>query len=246
MKILNLSNPFGAGKIYYKEQTGSTMADAKALIPDHPESGTVVTADEQVSGRGRVEGRKWLGGKGESLMFTVLINESDISFFKTLFPLYAGYCVMKFLQDCFSIKGLVKWPNDVLVNGDKISGILCENTDSYIMCGIGLNLNQQKFPDIDGRKAVSLYQLTGDKYNPSELLVKLLKTIYSELDSVLWKNTLEEKLYLKGENAVLSEGIPGKSERIEGQIKGIGDYGQLIFMEKGSGEIRNVYSGEIF
>ncbi len=61
-----------------------------------------------------------------------------------------------------------------------------------------------------------------------------------------WKNTLEKNLYLKGEHAVISEGIPGKSERIEGIIEGLGEYGQLMLKESAAGGLREVYSGEIY
>ena len=249
---LNIENPFKGAEIYYKETTDSTMNDARSLIDDKAESGTVISAGEQLSGRGRASGRKWLGGRDESLMFTLILREEDISFYKTLFPLYAGYCIMSCLHKYFGIECLVKWPNDVLAEGRKISGILCENTGSYILCGCGINLNQKEFPDLknssksfSGRPPVSLYQLTGKETDFNDFLLKLLDIIKSGLGSDGWKNIIEGRLFLSGENALLSEGVPGKSERIEGTIKGLGEYGQLIIEEKGTGKQREVYSGEI-
>ncbi len=257
MKIINIENPFKNAEIYYKSVTDSTMNDARSLILDNPESGTVVFAGEQLSGRGRIPGRKWYGGKDLSLMFTLLFKEKDIQFYKTLFPLFAGYCIMSCLKNCFSIESRVKWPNDVLVGGKKISGVLCENTDSYILCGCGINLNQRDFPrfDIDNaedskkqqtvsKKAVSIYQITGKNTAPEEILIKLLKEFKYSIVSLKWKALLEKNLYLKDKYAVVDNGIPGKSKKIKGFIEGIGDYGQLFVREE-RGLLHEVYSGEI-
>lgn len=246
MQVLNLDNPFSEGKIYFKEYTDSTMHDARTLIPDNPPSGTVVLTSHQTAGRGRVVGRKWFDEKGKSLMFTLLLKESDIGFFKTLFPLYAGYSILAFLEKEYGIRSAVKWPNDVLADGRKISGILCENTDNYILCGIGLNLNQEKFPSLEGKQPVSLLQLTGEKTEAAVILIKLLEIILSGLNSINWKGILEEKLYMKGENIILCEGLPGHGERIEGVISSLGEHGQLIIKEKKTGKLRDVYSGEIY
>ena len=249
---LDIINPFKGAEIYYKSVTDSTMNDAKKLLGSNPESGTVVSAGEQLSGRGRAAGRKWFGGRGESLMFTLVLREADIPFFKTLFPLYAGYCIMSCLEKYYGAECLVKWPNDVLAGDKKISGILCENTDSYILCGCGINLNQREFPRFNdysekssGRTPVSLYQLKGKDTDSNDFLIQLLYIIKKNLGTAEWKDSLEKKLYRSGENIVLDEGIPGKSERIEGLVKGLGDYGQLLIREKGSVKLREVYSGEI-
>ena len=252
MEVLNLRNPFVGAEIFYKDITDSTMNDARKLLVNNPESGTVVVAGEQLSGRGRVAGRKWLGGKDESLMFTLMIREEDVPFFKTLFPLYAGFCIMNCLEKYYGTECRVKWPNDVLVDGRKISGILCENTDRYILCGCGINLNQKESPGFDklsekslGRSPVSLYQLKNKETDSNDFLIKLLDMVKNNLGTVTWKDSLKKKLYRAGENIVLHEGIPGKSERIEGIVKGLGDYGQLIISEKETGAFREVYSGEI-
>lgn len=249
---LDILNPFQGAEIYYKTVTDSTMNDARKLLGSNPLSGTVVSAGEQRSGRGRVAGRKWLGGSGESLMFTLVIREADVPFFKTLFPLYAGFCIMICLEKYYGAECLVKWPNDVLSGEKKISGILCENTDSFILCGCGINLNQREFPGFSnlsekssGRSPVSLYQLRGKDTDSNSFLIKLLDTLKNNLGTAAWKDFLEKRLYRYGENIVFNEGLPGKSERIEGVVKGIGDYGQLLIREKGTGTLREVYSGEI-
>ena len=262
LQASDIENPFEGAKIYYKNVTDSTMNDARSLISDNPVTGTVVSAGEQLSGRGRVYGRKWQGGRDLSLMFTLLLKEDDIPFYKTLFPLFAGFCIMNCLEKHYSIKSRVKWPNDVLVQGNKISGILCENTDSYILCGCGINLNQKDFPVLNpvadektenrgklsntSKNPVSLYQLTGKTTKSDDFLVKLLEEFRAGENSSEWKKKLADKLYLKGEYAVISEGIPGKSEKIEGLIEGLGEYGQLILKDIGSGNLREVYSGEIY
>ncbi|MCL2294806.1 MAG: biotin--[acetyl-CoA-carboxylase] ligase [Spirochaetes bacterium] len=148
LQKLNLKNPFsiaGSGEmaeIYYKETTSSTMNNARELLSQNPPTGTLVLASFQTAGKGRLEGRKWFSEKDESLMFTILIKNSDIGFALSLFPLFVGFCISGFLEKEFAIKSAIKWPNDVLVNGRKISGILCENSSGYVLCGIGLNCRQ--------------------------------------------------------------------------------------------------------
>jgi len=250
MQKLNMENPFskGAGEkaeIYYKELTDSTMNDARRLIGEKVPTGTAVLASEQTAGRGRVEGRKWISAKDESLMFTMLVKTSDIGFNLTLFPLFAGFAIAGFLEKEYGIKAKIKWPNDVLIDGRKISGILCENSSGYILCGIGLNCSQRHAGEIAGNRAVSICELNGEAPDIRLTLSGLLGFMKDNWNSTVWKDKVEEKLYMKGLNVLLCDGLPDSGKRIEGIIEGIGGDGELIITEKHSGLLRKVYSGEI-
>ncbi len=248
LQKLSLVNPFSIAEkaeIYYKEITSSTMTDAKKLISQNPPTGTVVLAAFQTDGKGRIEGRKWLSVKGESLTFTIIIKTSDIKFRLSLFPLFAGFCVSGFLEKEFGIKSSIKWPNDVLIEGKKISGILCENSSGYILCGIGLNCREQNMEEIPGKKAVSIYKLTGIMPDLDNILIKFLNFTKNNWENSEWKDIVSEKLYNKGKKVTFYDSLPDKGKAITGIIEGIGENGELIITEDQTGQPKKYYSGEI-
>ncbi|MDX9799945.1 MAG: biotin--[acetyl-CoA-carboxylase] ligase [Spirochaetia bacterium] len=260
MQKLNIDNPFssmpgttpgnqpcrsGKAEIYHKEITDSTMNDARELILFNPPTGTLVVSSEQTAGRGRVKGRKWISAKEESLMFTMLIKNDDLKFPATFLPLFAGFAVSGFLESEYGIKSKIKWPNDVLVERRKISGILCENSSGYILCGIGLNCGSFAEKEIAGNSIASIGEITGVKPDILQTLTGLLLFMQENWSSNTWQAALEEKLYMRGENVLLCDGLPESGKRIEGIIIGLGEDGELVIMEKSTGKRRHVYSGEI-
>ncbi|MCL2706233.1 MAG: tRNA 2-thiouridine(34) synthase MnmA [Spirochaetaceae bacterium] len=248
LQKLNLENPFSItekAEIYYKESTASTMNDARELIPQNPPTGTLVLAYNQTDGKGRIEGRKWLSVKGESLTFTILIKNSDVKFVLSLFPLFAGFCIAGFLKKEFGIESFIKWPNDVLINRKKVSGILCENSSGYVLCGIGINCNQENMKEISGGKGVSIYELTGITSDINDLLVKFLNFMKNSWDSKNWTDNVSKQLYNKGEKVVFYDSLTGKDNPVTGIIEGIGEDGELIMTEESTGQRKKYYSGEI-
>ena len=248
LQKISLENPFNKtekAEIYYIETTLSTMNDARELIPKNPPTGTLVRAFSQTQGKGRVIGRKWLSTEGENLTFTMLIKNSDIKFPLSLFPLFIGFCVSGFLEKEFAIKSSIKWPNDVLINGKKISGILCENSSGYILCGIGINCNQKDMDEISSKKGVSIYELTGIRSDLNDVLVKFLNFMKENWDNKNWKEVVSEKLYNKGKKVVFYDSLSGKDKPITGIIEGIGENGELIMTEEKTDQLKNYYSGEI-
>ncbi|MCL2481641.1 MAG: biotin--[acetyl-CoA-carboxylase] ligase, partial [Spirochaetaceae bacterium] len=248
LQKLNLENPFSISEkaeIYYKETTYSTMNDARELIPQNPHTGTLVLAYDQTEGKGRIEGRRWLSVKGESLTFTILVKNSDIEFPLSLFPLFAGFCIAGFLKKEFGIESSIKWPNDVLINGKKISGILCENSSGYVLCGIGINCNQKNTAEISRKKGVSIFELTGIFSDLNDLLLKFLGFMKDNWDNKTWKDDVSKQLHNKGKKVVFFDSLTGKDNPITGIIEGIGEDGELIMTEESTGQRKKYYSGEI-
>lgn len=112
--------------------TDSTNERARELAAGGATHGTLVTASEQTAGRGR-EGRTWIGPLGETLLFSVVVRELD-----PLLPLRAGLAV----ADVAGPAARVKWPNDVLLDGRKVAGMLVEARpqDRWAVLGIGINV----------------------------------------------------------------------------------------------------------
>ena len=147
--------------IHSKRKTESTNLDARA--GKHRD---VFTADYQTAGRGRLD-HKWLSPEGMNLMMSVVLSVEGLApeHVSTL-PLIAGLAVSKALKTlthhCSTSTSdyLLKWPNDVLVGGKKIAGILCERNGDNVIVGIGVNVRQRVWPNELNGRATSLLQET--------------------------------------------------------------------------------------
>lgn len=144
-------------KIHHKAKTVSTNLDAREGRP-----GDVFTADYQTAGRGRLD-HKWLSPPRTNLMMSVVMSVEGLSpeCVATL-PLVVGLAVSKGLSPF--ARGLtprLKWPNDVLIEGRKVAGILCERVGDRVIAGIGVNVKKQVFAEEIADKATSLGNLEG-------------------------------------------------------------------------------------
>jgi len=157
-------------RIFRKETTVSTNLDAR-----EGESGDVFVAEFQSAGRGRLD-HTWLSAKGENLTFSVVLAgagrpPSEIA---TL-PLVVGLAVVKALASLAPLS--LKWPNDVLCEGRKLAGILCERYGDNVIAGIGLNVNQTEFPPEIAWRATSLAVLCGRCFDRETVLSDVLKSL---------------------------------------------------------------------
>lgn len=147
-------------RIHHKEETESTNIDARA-----GRHGDVFTADFQTAGRGRLD-HKWLSPPGANLMMSVVLAAEGIppEQLATL-PLVVGLAVAQAAQPLLdpSIRTSVrvKWPNDVLVGGRKLAGILCERHGDQVVVGVGVNVGQTDFAPEIADKATSFAVLSG-------------------------------------------------------------------------------------
>lgn len=142
---------------------------------------TVVVAKHQTFGRGQL-GTTWVSEQGKNLTFSLLINFNN---FKIQDQFYLSMAVslglISALRHFVSVSLKIKWPNDILAEKDKIAGILIENilksaTINYAVIGIGLNVNQEKFP-ADIENVTSLKKIAGIDFNINELLSTILESI---------------------------------------------------------------------
>ena len=139
-------------RIHHRAVTRSTNLDAREGVP-----GDVFTADEQTAGRGRLDHR-WLSAPGANLMLSAVLDVADLppEQVATL-PLAVGLAVHAAIAR-FLPGGEIrlKWPNDVLVGGRKIAGILCERNGDGVIAGVGVNVNQTAFAPEIADRATSL------------------------------------------------------------------------------------------
>jgi BirA family biotin operon repressor/biotin-[acetyl-CoA-carboxylase] ligase len=165
-------------------ETGSTNADLAARARAGEESGTVLVTDFQSAGKGRL-GRTWTAPPGTSIAMSVLIRPHDVASTRwTWLPLLAGLAVVEALRRGAEAHAVLKWPNDVLVDGRKICGILAERveTPSGPACVIGMGLNVHlSDEELPVPTAISLAVL-----NPSRVMGRnpLLTTILRAFASI--------------------------------------------------------------
>jgi BirA family biotin operon repressor/biotin-[acetyl-CoA-carboxylase] ligase len=155
-------------------QTGSTNQDLLAAAGRGAPEGCVLAAEAQTAGRGRL-GRGWVSVPGAALTFSVLLRPVAVpAAAKGWIPLLTGVAVASALRAVTGVDARLKWPNDVLVNGAKLAGILAEQAGDAVVVGTGVNIGagQQELP---GSSATSL-ALQGAARTSRELLLAGLLT----------------------------------------------------------------------
>jgi BirA family transcriptional regulator, biotin operon repressor / biotin---[acetyl-CoA-carboxylase] ligase len=124
--------------------TGSTNADLLAEAAAGAAAGRVLVAEAQTAGRGRL-GRQWVSPPSASLTFSALLRPDDLPPARRAWiPLLAGVAVAAALRSCAAVDARLKWPNDVLVGGAKLAGILAEQHRDAVVVGVGINVTSRR------------------------------------------------------------------------------------------------------
>jgi BirA family biotin operon repressor/biotin-[acetyl-CoA-carboxylase] ligase len=249
-----VENPFPGAPIYFKKKTGSTMEDARRLFLAGCADGTVVLTAFQERGRGRMRDRSWSAEEGKNLLLTVVLRApggvGGTGGAPQRLPLIAGLALAMSVERLYSLAVQLKWPNDLLVEGKKVAGILCEalaeGGSLGVLIGYGVNCNQGSFPQHLEHKAISLSRILGRDVDRLVILGELLKVLRATLDDSDWKNKVEQRLYGLGREVFLQVPQPGGLLREErGVIRGLNSDGSLLFKSAGRLEVISLYTGEI-
>ena len=163
----------------------STPSTQLLLPPEAPE-GALVAADEQTAGRGRL-GRRWLAPAGTSLLCSLQLRPTVAS---ERLPELTGVASRACADAIAALTGLepeLKFPNDVLVGGRKVAGILAEAREERVVLGVGVNVNvpAEQLPQEVDRAATSLLVETGHELDRAELLAELLQRLERRYDAWL-------------------------------------------------------------
>jgi BirA family biotin operon repressor/biotin-[acetyl-CoA-carboxylase] ligase len=213
----------------------STNDVARVWAGEGAMEGSVVVADEQTAGRGR-RGAVWVCPAGEGLAFSQILRPSMPRALWPRLALIAGLAVAKTLE-ILGLAAEVKWPNDVLLEGKKVAGILVESSGDAVIVGVGLNVNVEGFPEEIADTATSLLRATGQEQDRKILLEQLALSIRShtaraerEFPELL--EQLRERCALSGKRVSLWLG----NEAQMATVVGIGDHGELLVEREGRTE----------
>lgn len=218
------------------KQVVSTQDTAKRFVSQNKE--LAISSLRQKKGRGR-QGRTWYspaGGLYVSLLLFPRTRQSSI-------PLLASLSVVKVLEDYGFSRLLIHWPNDVLLNRKKVSGIICEQFKNAIICGIGLNVNNDDFlPKLEN--ATSLKINAGKTFDIDEILSHLIgkfNPLYNELQSLGIK--VKEVLnYIDGIGEPVE--VVTSKDVTRGSVYDIDDDWALLLRDE-TGMIRKFYYGDV-
>jgi BirA family biotin operon repressor/biotin-[acetyl-CoA-carboxylase] ligase len=244
----------GRGEMVYRESAGSTQSIAIALA-EKGKTNAVVIAEQQSGGRGRMK-RKWVSPRG-GIWISIVLKPAVPAAASTMLPFVAAVAVCDAIRESTGLAALLKWPNDIMVAGKKVAGILLDlsaeaETVNYAVIGIGINANvdasKLKIIDREGRPAVaSLRDELGSEVNRLQLVKTLLEKLehfYLVLEKggphaivAEWRNRSD----MVGKKVTVMQ-QHGKSR--QGVATGINDDGSLA-VRTPAGEMMNVVSGDV-
>jgi len=232
-------------KVVYYPELPSTMEAAKELARNDCPHFTTVIAGRQTSGRGRLQ-REWVSEKG-GLYFTMVLRPDlpPVLSFRASF--LASVTLAGILHERFGIEARVKWPNDILVDERKISGMLSEleaeaDRVAFINIGIGINVNND--PPKIAPEATSLKTLLGKAVSKKDLLSRYLDAFEHRLQTTAFEGVIAEwKQHTVTLNRYVR--VVTTQEVLEGKAVDVDDTGALV-LKCADGSIRNISYGDCF
>jgi len=251
--LVNLHTSFLGKEIRYYETVSSTNNVAKEAAARGCMEGTVIIADRQESGKGRL-GRHWVSPPKSGIWMSIVLRPKILPMQAPFITLLAAVAVSKAIEEIAQIKPGIKWPNDIVIHKKKVCGILTEISAemeqvNYLVVGIGINVNFDisNFPDHIRETATSIKAETGTYVNRVELIVSLLEKfecLYSKaFDEKLRPQLMEE---YKAYSVTLGNRVRAVSmnHAIEGYAEDITNDGELM-IRTDDGKLHKIISGEV-
>ncbi len=228
--------------------TTSTNDEAKRAAKKGAAHGATWVAEEQTSGRGR-QGRTWVSPRGESLLFSVLLRVRCAPGRLPPIALAAGLSVRDVVARA-APRGVVtiKWPNDVLVSGRKVAGVLVEavtaggRVDSLVI-GVGINVSTRKFPEQLSDRATSIALVAAAPPNRATVLIEVLAGLEADLRLVAEQGLAPLGARLRSHDALLGHRVRSDMAE-EGIAAGVDDDGRLL-VRREDGMLAQWTSGEV-
>jgi BirA family biotin operon repressor/biotin-[acetyl-CoA-carboxylase] ligase len=238
-------------RIFHFFKTASTNTVAMRMGEKGEPHGTVVIAEQQTAGRGRA-GRSWISEKTAGIHVTVLLRPRISPVHAPALTLAVGLAARDAIADETGLSPDVRWPNDVLLNGKKVCGILTEmraepDRIQFAVVGIGINVNQTKMPSELATIATSLRMETGRIHSRLDLLARLLchldryyNQFIAEGTAPIFRRFAEISTYFQGKRVRITTG----NETFIGSTAGLDPAG-ILRVKREDGQIEHVISGDV-
>lgn len=234
------------------QQTNSTNDVADRLARDGVNEGVAVFAETQTKGRGRL-GRKWSSPSGKGLWFSVLLRPDLRPQEATRITIAGATALWRAIHQVAGLRADVKWPNDILINGRKVAGILTEmNAEldhvKYVILGVGLDVNQTAtdFPAELRRVATSLHVETRKPVSRAELATAILRELDRDYCRVCQgafaevADEWEKHCTTLGQQVMINIG----NRKLQGRAEALDDDGALLLRTE-HGHLERVIGGDV-
>lgn len=237
--------------VSFYETINSTNLRAKLDADNGAPEGALVVADMQTAGRGR-RGRTWSSPAGLNVYFTLILKPRYVPDKASMVTLVMALAVAEGIRETCGVEAGIKWPNDIVVNGKKICGILTEMSVEkdfihHVVIGVGINVGLQEFAPELADTATSLQAECGRKVPKAALVANIMKAFEKYYESFREKTDLSD--LVDSYNKMLVN--RGKTVRVldpkgeySGVAEGINELGELL-VELPDGHVENVYAGEV-
>lgn len=246
-----------AKEVLYFDTIDSTNTKAQELAEKGYPSGTLVVADKQESGKGR-RGRSWVSPSGTGIFMTLMIKPDINPNNASMLTLVAALAVAKAITSVTGEEALIKWPNDIVINGKKVCGILTEMNAQFdyinhIVVGIGINVHNESFPEEISQMASSLMiEAGGKRFHRAQIIAETMSYFEQYYDTFLKTQDLSalvreyDELLVNMNKAVR---VLDPKEPFDGKAMGITPKGELIvdtwesrkLVSSGEVSVRGIY-----
>lgn len=246
-----------AKEVLYFDTIDSTNTKAQELAEKGYPSGTLVVADKQESGKGR-RGRSWVSPSGTGIFMTLMIKPDINPNNASMLTLVAALAVAKAITSVTGEEALIKWPNDIVINGKKVCGILTEMNAQFdyinhIVVGIGINVHNESFPEEISQMASSLMiEAGGKRFHRAQIIAETMSYFEQYYDTFLKTQDLSALVREYDEllvNRNKSVRVLDPKEPFDGKAMGITSKGELIvdtwesrkLVSSGEVSVRGIY-----
>jgi BirA family transcriptional regulator, biotin operon repressor / biotin---[acetyl-CoA-carboxylase] ligase len=247
-KILkqNLTGKFIGHQLYYYEEIGSTNDEAFRLGSAGAPEGTALIANSQHAGKGRMQ-RVWHSPAGSNIYTSIILRPKITPARAPQISILAGVAVAEELESYCPDRIKLKWPNDVLIDGKKVCGILSQmktivSEVDFIVLGIGINvnINYNEFPKEICNMATSLAIETGREISSQELIIRLYENLAKWYKQLLRDGfgRIKEKWLSMSPMIGQTVQIMFQEEAVSGKAIGIDEDGSLILLAAGNKEFK--------
>lgn len=246
-----LSTKWAGQQVVFYDITGSTNNDVKKMAEDGAKEGLLIVADSQTSGKGR-RGRVWETPKNTNIAMSLLLRPEYEPNVAPGVTLVMALAVASAIQKITGEDVGIKWPNDIVIRGKKVCGILTEmsvemDAINYVVIGIGINVNGDSYPEEIAKTATSLKMETGNQVSRASLIAETCKYFEEYYETYCQYENLKGLLELYNSKLVSKEKevrvLDPKGE-FTGVSQGINEQGELIVLKE-DGTVTNIYAGEV-